>query len=705
MALSRDAGALLLTGRDTAQLWDTATWAPLGPPWPHLLDPKPFFSVFRASSGETRETNLRPGPGTSSPVLSPDGKTALLVSADGTARLRGAATGEPRGGLLAHQAPVTAAAFSPDGRTVVTGSEDKTARLWDAGTGEPLRGPLQHQDAVSAVAFSPDGGVVLTGSVDRAARFWDVATGKPLGPPLWHGTPTRLAFSPDGRSVVTATEGGHLRYWDAPPPPLEGAPERVVLWAQTITPRNLDAAGVVGWQKAETWNERRRHLEGLGGSPVPPDDVLAWHRREAEVCLRDWYWHAAAWHLDRLIEADPGQGKLHLDAAQARVELGRHEQVVADCTRAIGRGVTEARAWRYRGGAYLALGQKEKALADFSAAIERDPKDPHAWFGRARTHAALNDPARAIEDYTRAIERKPFPQVSQAQEERGLAHMNLRQWEQADADFSQIRSLKTGSDAWPYHFNRGVCHANLNRVDEAIADYRTGLKLKPDHAEAQRNLDLLLKAKGGPSDQSGDAVAHYNRGNLLRGQNKLDEAIAAYRKAIDIDGNYAEAHFALGMALRSQDQFTDALVALKKGHELGSKRPDWLFPSAQAVKDCERLVELDAQVRAIRNGEVKPKDVAEQLQLAEFCLDRRLTATAAEMYQQALATKPDRVGWFHPARAAILAGCGQGEDVVNWTRPLGPAGANRRWTGCGLTWRCSGSNWRVSRRPGRGSRR
>ncbi len=147
-------------------------------------------------------------------AFSPDGKTVLTGSEDGTARLWEAATGQPLGVPLVHQGAVRSVAFSPDGALLLTAGDDHGARLWDTATGRLLF-TLPHNDRVKMAVFSPDGKLALTGSNDRTAQVWDVKTGKPMGTPLVHeGKLRAVAFSPDGSRVVTAGEDRVARLWE-----------------------------------------------------------------------------------------------------------------------------------------------------------------------------------------------------------------------------------------------------------------------------------------------------------------------------------------------------------------------------------------------------------------------------------------------------------------------------------------------------------
>jgi WD40 repeat protein len=72
-------------------------------------------------------------------------------------------------------------AYSPDGTRILTGSADNSARIWDATTGEVLHHLTGHTNWVLSVAYSPDGTRILTGSDDGSARVWDATTGQPIG--------------------------------------------------------------------------------------------------------------------------------------------------------------------------------------------------------------------------------------------------------------------------------------------------------------------------------------------------------------------------------------------------------------------------------------------------------------------------------------------------------------------------------------------
>jgi WD40 repeat protein len=147
--------------------------------------------------------------------FSPDGGRVVTASADSTARVWDAATGQPVGPALRHKGAVNAAVFRSDGRHIVTASADATAQVWDSATGQPVGTPLQHEDTVNAAVFSPNGALIVTASADATARVWIAATGKLVGTPFRHlGSVNTAAFSHDGHRVVTASADATARVWD-----------------------------------------------------------------------------------------------------------------------------------------------------------------------------------------------------------------------------------------------------------------------------------------------------------------------------------------------------------------------------------------------------------------------------------------------------------------------------------------------------------
>ncbi len=254
VAFSADGKTALVGTHFSARLWDLTTGRPIGEPMPH-------YGFVAAAA------------------FSPDGRTVLTGSADGSARLWEVPTGRPIGEPFWHQGAVRAVAFSRDGKSIATGGEDRTARRWDLATGRPSGPALPHRFIVYAVAFGPDGRALLTGSGDEEsgewdrpwwgeARVWEADSGRLIGPPLpFRHHVNAVAFSPDGQRFATGSEetvGGRL--WEVETP-VEGTAERLALWAQVITGMELDPYDTVRLLDSPTWQQRRLRLEELGGPP------------------------------------------------------------------------------------------------------------------------------------------------------------------------------------------------------------------------------------------------------------------------------------------------------------------------------------------------------------------------------------------------------------------------------------------------------
>ncbi|KAG8983106.1 hypothetical protein FRB93_007663 [Tulasnella sp. JGI-2019a] len=140
-------------------------------------------------------------------LISPDGKTVVSGSDDGTVRMWDSSTGSSIGEPLeGHTSHISCLAISPDGKTIVSGFYDGTVHRWDTKTGISIGDPLKgHMDHVSCLVISPNGKAIVSGSNDRTVRLWDAATGSLIAGPwkaiqvvssAWPYLPTERPLSP-----------------------------------------------------------------------------------------------------------------------------------------------------------------------------------------------------------------------------------------------------------------------------------------------------------------------------------------------------------------------------------------------------------------------------------------------------------------------------------------------------------------------------
>jgi tetratricopeptide (TPR) repeat protein len=344
----------------------------------------------------------------------------------------------------------------------------------------------------------------------------------------------------------------------------------------------------------------------------------------------------------KAIALDPKHAGAHSNLGVALKAKGQMDEAIVCFGKAIVLDPKSATAHRNLGDALYGKGELDEAIVCFKKSIELDSKlaAVHSNLGAALQAKGRVDEAMAC--YQKAIALDP---------KYAMAHMNLGNVlagkgkdDEAIAYFRKAIALD--SKLATAHYNLGIALDRKGRVDEAIASWRKATLLDPKLANA-----------------------HYSLGNALRDKGRAEEAIACYQRAIEADPNSAEAHCNLGGVLKSQGRFAESLAAFQRGHKLGMKRPGWPFPSAQWVREAERLAALEGKLSAFLKGELTPENTGEYLVLVAICQDKKLHRAASRLYAAAFAAEPKLADdplvphRYNAACHAALAAAGQGADA------------------------------------------
>jgi WD40 repeat protein/Flp pilus assembly protein TadD/tRNA A-37 threonylcarbamoyl transferase component Bud32 len=269
---------------------------PLGPGLGSARDrlPDGAVRVYDAHTGREAFPALPAGlTGPVLPVFSPDGKYLAASGREGM-QVYDARTGQQVQALKA--APGAVPVFSPDGTRLATQGADSLPKLFDVQTGQEALGPIKRPAGLFITAFSPDGTRLVTECDDGAVRLHDARTGQEVMSLRAAAKLGGAVFSSDGTRLAAVGNDGVVRVWAAPNDP-------------------------------DAWRgERRQALL---------DGAAAWHRAQADEFAQAGQWFAATFHLDRLIAAEPANGKHYLERGQALVALRKTDAAHRDFARAL----------------------------------------------------------------------------------------------------------------------------------------------------------------------------------------------------------------------------------------------------------------------------------------------------------------------------------------------------------------------------------
>jgi serine/threonine protein kinase/tetratricopeptide (TPR) repeat protein len=303
----------------------------------------------------------------------------------------------------------------------------------------------------------------------------------------------------------------------------------------------LDRAEAIGGLRPSRalWSERSRYLELLGET-----EQAAAARRKAETIpaadARDHYLLATSYArrggTDGYIKAIEELDKaLHLDPC--------HYWSMAQ-----------------RGICHLELGETVLAAGDFGTCIGLWPESSWGYFNRGYVLDLSGRKAEAVQDYTAAISHDP--EFVPAYVNRGLARLELKRFRQALADFD--KALDLGRDDASIHAGRGLALEALGKhpeADQAFERAFARVGARPDPARARLCWTYGFSVSSRLPDQAraafddvllqdpGHPQALYGRAMLAMRQERLDEALRFFDRAVEANPGFVEARRYRGVLL------------------------------------------------------------------------------------------------------------------------------------------------------------
>lgn len=207
-----------------------------------------------------------------------------------------------------------------------------------------------------------------------------------------------------------------------------------------------------------------------------------------------------------------------------------------------------------------------EAIAAYREAIRLDPSLPRPYFNLGIALRRHGKPLEAAIAYARALVLKPdYPE---AYLNLGNALMDLDRYADAQLAYCHAAAYQPSDNAPPPSpefrahawTNIGIALRKQGRLDAALEAHRRALQLAPDYAIALNNLGVLLQDRG-----------------------QYEEALAAHDRAVRIDPNFGTAHSNRGVAFKELGMIEQSIAAHRRAVAAEPDHPKIHFNLAAAL--------------------------------------------------------------------------------------------------------------------------
>ncbi len=228
---------------------------------------------------------------------------------------------------------------------------------------------------------------------------------------------------------------------------------------------------------------------------------------------------------------------------------------------------------------YYSEGLLEEAIQENKRKLEAEPDNHMLRCSLANSLFRIGKIDEAIKEYRKCIEIAPS---SEYWNNLGKALLNAGQYEEASKAFKEVLAKNKWPDAY---FHLALSYRSFGKIEEALNQLNEALKINPKYREAINEKAQILESLNRKDEalteykkvialffseyQERDTEDYcYETAVLLDNNDLVDELIRQLRQHIQKYPGFADGYYKLGQALEAKGLRNEAMMAFRRALEI-----------------------------------------------------------------------------------------------------------------------------------------
>jgi tetratricopeptide (TPR) repeat protein len=301
-----------------------------------------------------------------------------------------------------------------------------------------------------------------------------------------------------------------------------------------------------------------------------------------------------------------------------------------------------------RGKSYVGEEKWDEAIIEYKNVLQIDPNHADAHFQLSQAYLKSEKPREGFWELRETVRLDPKNHDAKLQ----FAQISIYAGEIEEALKRADEVIAENASRADAHMVRAQALEALKEMDTARETYARAIEVEPENRGAlllyasflrrqgdRAGAEPLLRKAAEIEPQSSTQLA---LGGFFAEEDRDDEALAAYRKAIEIaeGADVVQAYMVLGSFLHGRERYDEAVAALEEGIGKAENPIELIYLLARMYR--ERGDEAKADQMALRATEAHPDDPAPFLVLSAYRGQTGDLDGALEAAEKAMAlSKPD----------------------------------------------------------------